>query len=121
MTGPPPGEPCTLTHGADAMRRFSFLLVLTLTACGGPPPSVAPAPEAPPAGREAVAGAMERARPIPYPVQPPREYEEAVARGTRTEGGAPGPRYWQQRADYVLQARVDPEARILTGDAAITY
>ena len=35
-------------------------------------------------------------------------YEHAVAQGTRTHSGAPGPRYWQQWADYRLEAELNP-------------
>jgi hypothetical protein len=39
----------------------------------------------------------------------------------RTASGAPGPKYWQQRADYVLRAEVDDEKQTLTGSGTITY
>jgi len=39
----------------------------------------------------------------------------------RTGSGAPGPDYWQQRADYDLTAEVDDERQILTGSGTITY
>lgn len=56
-----------------------------------------------------------------YPVTLPREYERALARGTRSSNGEPGPRYWQQWADYRLEARLDPAKRTLEGSASITY
>ncbi len=40
---------------------------------------------------------------------------------TRSASGIPGPAYWQNRADYVLTARIDTEANVLTGQATITY
>ncbi len=35
--------------------------------------------------------------------------------------GAPGPDYWQNRADYTIHATLDPEAKTLTADEVITY
>ncbi|MHC5023040.1 MAG: M1 family metallopeptidase, partial [Planctomycetota bacterium] len=41
---------------------------------------------------------------------------------TRRNGaGAPGPDYWQQRADYVMAASLDAERNRITGEATITY
>ena len=39
----------------------------------------------------------------------------------RTGSGAPGPSYWQQRADYVINAEVDDNTQVLTGSETITY
>ena len=33
----------------------------------------------------------------------------------RTGSGAPGQNYWQQRADYVINAEVDDNTQMLTG------
>lgn len=35
--------------------------------------------------------------------------------------GNPGPKYWQNRADYQLKASIDTTAKILSGTAVITY
>ncbi|MGF7077939.1 M1 family metallopeptidase [Mucilaginibacter sp. UYCu711] len=35
--------------------------------------------------------------------------------------GDPGPKYWQNRADYKLKANIDTVSKTLTGDATITY
>src|SRR2546430_6117937 len=35
--------------------------------------------------------------------------------------GAPGPRYWQQRADYTLEATLDTTTNILRGKGRIYY
>jgi hypothetical protein len=48
-------------------------------------------------------------------------FERAVANGTRLRSGAPGPRYWQQWADYRLEAELNPVSKRLTGKAAIRY
>lgn len=39
----------------------------------------------------------------------------------RSASGAPGPRYWQQRADYVIRATLDTAANVLTGTQRIYY
>src|SRR2546427_5304567 len=39
----------------------------------------------------------------------------------RSSAGAPGPRYWQQRADYVTRATLDTGANVLTGSERIRY
>ena len=61
------------------------------------------------------------ARPLPQEVPVPPEFAEAVAEGTRTVTGRPGPRYWQNSAQYRLTARVLPETKRLEGTATIRY
>src|SRR6201992_25325 len=39
----------------------------------------------------------------------------------RTASGAPGPKYWQQRADYDIQCSLDEDKLLLTGSETITY
>ena len=39
----------------------------------------------------------------------------------RTASGAPGQGYWQQRADYVIDAELDDTKQSITGRATITY
>ena len=39
----------------------------------------------------------------------------------RTASGAPGPKYWQQRADYDIKASLDEVALKLTGNETVTY
>jgi hypothetical protein len=39
----------------------------------------------------------------------------------RTAGGEPGHEYWQQRADYVINATLDEDLRRITGEVDITY
>lgn len=39
----------------------------------------------------------------------------------RTASGAPGPKYWQQRADYDIKCKLDEKALKLTGSETITY
>ncbi len=39
----------------------------------------------------------------------------------RSGSGAPGPRYWQQRADYVINAELDDNNQTIRGSETITY
>ena len=39
----------------------------------------------------------------------------------RTGSGAPGPRYWQQRADYVINAELNDNNQSISGSETITY
>ncbi len=39
----------------------------------------------------------------------------------RSSSGAPGPKYWQQRADYVINAELNDENQSITGSETITY
>ena len=48
-----------------------------------------------------------------YLLQSPNEY--------RTASGAPGPKYWQQRADYDMSVELDEPNLRLTGTETITY
>lgn len=48
-------------------------------------------------------------------------WDAARARGTRAIDGAPGPRYWAQRASYTLHATLDPATHSLRGDGVLRY
>jgi len=39
----------------------------------------------------------------------------------RDASGAPGPAYWQQRADYTIAATLDTTARAITGTVTVRY
>ena len=39
----------------------------------------------------------------------------------RSASGAPGPAYWQQQADYVINAEIDEKNQLLTGSETVTY
>jgi hypothetical protein len=93
---------------------FPLLLAACLVGgCAAAPIAVAPVAPA------AVTQLPERPLPQPIPVDP--AYAAAVAAGTRTASGAPGPRYWQNTAAYTLTARLLPEQRRLEGSAQIVY
>jgi hypothetical protein len=64
--------------------------------------------------------AQERAL-APLEVVPPPAFLRAVERGTRTWTGIPGPRTWQQRADYDVAVTIEPRTRLLEGRETIVY
>ena len=51
----------------------------------------------------------------------PRNYQKPYEKGTRSWDGKPGPKYWQNRAKYAIQASIDPKSRRLSGEETITY
>ena len=56
--------------------------------------------------------ALELFHPL-FNMQPGNDY--------RTGSGSPGPRYWQNRADYKINVALDDVANTMTGDVEITY
>jgi hypothetical protein len=50
----------------------------------------------------------------------PLTFSQAVNQ-YRSASGAPGPEYWQNRADYEIRARIDTAAKQLSGSEVITY
>ena len=71
---------------------------------------------------------------VPLPAQdgPPVKFSQAdrfrqleellpTPNAYRTASGAPGPDYWQQRADYVIDVELDDDARRILGSETITY
>ncbi len=51
----------------------------------------------------------------------PKEVQRAYDRGTRSMDGTPGPRYWQNSADYDITATINPATRLLDGKERILY
>jgi len=51
----------------------------------------------------------------------PKEFEAAVLKGTRSTDGKPGVKYWQNFADYTLNASLNPELKLLKGSGKIKY
>lgn len=83
--------------------------LLALAGCAGVAPSL---PDA---------GAPGNGRPLPAALPVPEAFERAVAAGTRTTTGVPGPAYWTQEAAYTMTARLFPDERRLEGTARIVY
>ena len=81
-----------------------------------------------------VAGAVsaqQRTPPPPEPVAPGTNYDYHETFGPpfftkngteyRAADGAPGPRYWQNRADYQLAATLNDQTNEITGSEILTY
>lgn len=100
-------------------RSFGILLLIIGAGACASVPAETPPPSAPVV--QAVMPAADSARPLPPPVDLPPDFTDAIQRGTRTTRGEPGARYWTQWADYRLSARIEPETKLLVGNAAIAY
>ena len=106
---------------------YRTLALLLVAGCASPQsstmagPQPKPVPEARPPRTSASAGGQraESLKAYALPLWP--EFDVAVAKGTRTGNGQPGPNYWQQGASYRLEAEVSPVAKRLTGTGTITY
>lgn len=55
------------------------------------------------------------------PLRVPRNIRKAYAKGTRIPQGMPGPKYWQNTANYDIRADFDPQNRLLKGTEDIVY
>jgi hypothetical protein len=51
----------------------------------------------------------------------PRNILRAYDKGTRSFDGAPGPKYWQNRATYRMSVGIEPKKRLLSGEASIVF
>lgn len=60
-------------------------------------------------------------RPLINPIPIPSYYQNAIDKGTRTAHGHPGPNYWIQSADYVINATLHPDHNRVTATVAIQY
>jgi hypothetical protein len=47
--------------------------------------------------------------------------QSSYSEKTRTDNGAPGKKYWQNTADYLIKVSFDPKSRSLAGTVAIDY
>jgi hypothetical protein len=97
------------------MRIPLLAIAVAASACGSfafprrqPPPSPKPVQ-------------VERGRPIPYPVFESNAFARAVANGTRTRSGEPGPGYWQQFARYHIDAELVPATSQINGRETVRY
>jgi Peptidase family M1 domain len=51
----------------------------------------------------------------------PLNIRQAIDKGSRTITGQPGPRYWQNHADYTIRVHFDPSTRLVSGSESIVY
>lgn len=93
--------------------------IVFAAACMPSPSPYTPTPDAQavPAARPDSLAPRWSVRPIP--VSP--AFERAVEARTRTLIGRPGPRYWQQRLRYEIDAELNPETAELRGRESVTY
>jgi Peptidase family M1 domain len=91
------------------MRRTLIVLIPALTLWVSAHPAPAQTPNASPASSYDPRAAF---APLVMP-DPVNRY--------RSADGAPGPDYWQNRADYAIAARLDPKTKTLAGTVTITY
>jgi hypothetical protein len=89
-----------------------LLVVMGVSACSG-------GSAAPPVTAASPATAGSTAGGVAIPAN--EAFDRAVANGTRTRSGAPGPRYWQQWTDYRLEAERNPISKRLTGQGTLVY
>ncbi len=118
-TGGPRG-PSRRASPADLRTAALLLAWLPAAGCGRHAQTVAPAHAAP--GVHAGLRTAARGAPSydPRATFAPLTLPDPV-NAYRAANGAPGPEYWQNRADYVIRARLDPAANRLTGEETITY
>ena len=98
--------------------RFLLLAALCAAPAAAQQPTTPPTPASPAPAR----------RPQLPPLRTPtadtgvfQHLDLAPGNEVRTADGRPGPRYWQQRADYDIRATLDTAAKTLTGTVRITY
>ena len=95
---------------------FATLLLAVPLSAQNPP---APPTPAPPGGPRAPAQRELRAPSADTGIFSPIDLPPANE--LRGPTGAPGPRYWQQRADYTIRATLDTSAKRLDGRVTIRY
>jgi hypothetical protein len=97
------------------MRALLLLLVLTAPLAAQQPDSVAPTQPTRPLNLQPALKPPVADTGIFSPVPLPE------ANRVRAPNGAPGPAYWQQRADYTIRATLDTATRRLSGTEQIRY
>jgi hypothetical protein len=94
-------------------RRFTSFLAAFATLAPAIAPLDAQQSQRPKLTAAQLRGAGDTSIFAPLGLQPGNQY--------RSGSGAPGPRYWQQRADYVLRGTLDTAAKSLKGEETIHY
>lgn len=54
-------------------------------------------------------------------IHTPENIQLALKKNTRSTDGAPGPEYWQNRADYAIDVSIDTKTLKVSGQETITY
>ncbi len=129
--GPHPTQHLTTRHHAPRRhatraRLVSLAVLTSLVALGcagraSPGTQVAqPASATPAPADTAQPSAVAIPRPVRRDLPLGPMIRRAYAAGTRDSSGAPGPRYWQQRVDYAIDASLQPDSAVLRGTETIT-
>jgi hypothetical protein len=100
----------------DNCRRTLFLFVAPLLVAG-PRLRAQTRPAVPSTGEEI----RDSRRPLPGAVYEIPGFTRAVAAGTRSRTGRPGPRNWVQHARYSIDASLDPATNTVTGAERVEY
>ncbi|HKK08216.1 MAG TPA: M1 family metallopeptidase, partial [Gemmatimonadota bacterium] len=111
-------------RGAGAAAALAAALLLagpTAPAAGRTAPGGAGGPAGPRPAPAAADTGLVSSIPVFGPLVPPSAYRTAVAAGTRTERGVPGPSYWQQEVDYRIRASLVPDSDLVRGRETVTY
>jgi hypothetical protein len=58
---------------------------------------------------------------MPHPITVSSGFQSALAQGTRSATGEPGPNYWQQWTGYTIRARLDAGGKRIDGSVRIVY
>ncbi|CAP55250.1 Peptidase [Gluconacetobacter diazotrophicus PA1 5] len=126
-----PGKVMNLSHDCPRPRRLvppgarfraGGMMLGAVLACGVAWPAMASDDAADAAPAASVAAPPPPVLPAPDPARifAPLAYPSPV-NVYRSGGGAPGPAYWQNGADYDIKAAIDPANRLLSGSETITY
>jgi hypothetical protein len=91
---------------------FLALLVASTAAAQNTPPATQATPARPPRTFDST-GVGDTSLFAPLAMRPGNQY--------RSGSGAPGPKYWQQRADYELKATIDTAAKRVNGSMILRY
>jgi len=102
-------------------RFLTGLALVSACSAGGPTTAPAPRPASPATGTATRSTGTTSALPPALRLEAPEAITRAVARGTRTLTGVPGPNYWQQYATYRLEAELNPVLKRVTGRGRVVY
>src|SRR5262249_19042654 len=114
----------SMTVSVQGRLRLCAGLVLAMACSSGR--SSAPSTTPVPASRSGAAEGTHTAAstggiPVAYRLEAPEWMSRAIAHGTRTTTGVPGPNYWQQYANYRLEAELNPVLKRVTGRGRVVY
>ncbi|MFL5402239.1 MAG: M1 family metallopeptidase [Gemmatimonadales bacterium] len=105
----------------DTMRSITSILLLVVAICLGWARAGAQQPSGPKPVQPAHPLALPTLRPPVADTGVFSPVELPPANAVRSADGAPGPAYWQQRADYTIRATLDTAAQRITGTESIRY